>query len=301
MVQQGTRWCFTLNNPTSGESQALADLLESDHCKYGIVGRETGENGTPHLQGFCIFSNNKRFNTVKSLLGNRYHIELAKGNTNQASDYCKKDGDFDEYGTRPTSPGNQGSWEKLVSYLKDAESYPTDLDLMENFPSLYGRYKRAVLDFRQQLCPHPPPNHSLVQGDLRDWQLALEERLLDDPDDRSIHFLVDSEGNQGKTWFAKYWYGKHSACTQIMGAAKRDDMAHSVKCETKYFFINVPRGQMEYLPYGFLEMLKDRIVFSPKYDSETKILHHIPHVIVLCNEQPDMNKLSSDRYDIASF
>lgn len=298
MPGQGTRWCFTLNNPTSGEEGALADLLDSDHVRYGVYGRETGEEGTPHFQGFVIFTSNRRFNNVKALLGDRYHIELARGTNKQADDYCKKDGNFNTYGDMPSSTPKNSRWEQYRDWLKSLDNRPTELEILEAFPSLYGQYRNAALRFRDLLCPLPTPPQ---EGTLREWQQSLQERLLGDPDDRSIHFLVDEVGNSGKTWFARYWLRKYPEETQVISAAKRDDMAHAIDPDKKYFFVNVARSQMEYLSYAVLEALKDQIVFSPKYDSTTKILTHVPHVVVFCNEEPDITKLSEDRFDIVRF
>ena len=54
---------------------------------------------------------------------------------------------------------------------------------------------------------------------------------------------------------------------------------------------------MEYLNYGFLESLKDRMVFSPKYESQMKLLPNKVHVVVLGNEAPDETKMTADRYN----
>jgi len=53
---------------------------------------------------------------------------------------------------------------------------------------------------------------------------------------------------------------------------------------------------MEYLQYSFLESVKDGMIFSPKYDSTTKFMEQKCHVVVMCNELPDISKLSRDRY-----
>lgn len=54
---------------------------------------------------------------------------------------------------------------------------------------------------------------------------------------------------------------------------------------------------MEYLSYAVLEAIKDRLVSSPKYESVLKTMIYQPHVVVLCNEHPDENKMTSDRYE----
>ena len=72
-------------------------------------------------------------------------------------------------------------------------------------------------------------------------------------------------------------------------------MAYAVDPDKRVFFINVPRLGMEFLQYSILEQLKDRMVFSTKYTSEMKVLRTNVHVVVFCNEMPDMDKMSADR------
>jgi len=147
------------------------------------------------------------------------------------------------------------------------------------------------------LCPVRP----LVEGDLLEWQSALEQQLLAPPNDRQVHFLVDPEGGAGKSWFASYWLSKHAEDTQLLSVGKRDDLAHAVDSSKRFFFFDIPRGGMEYFQYSILEQLKNRVVFSPKYESTTKLLVHVPHVVVFCNEEPDTTKLTADRFDTVNF
>lgn len=99
-------WCVTINNFTED------DEINAYGCavvtKYCIFGRETGESGTPHLQGFIYFDNPQRFDSVRVLFNGRAHIENMKGTPRQASDYCKKDGDFFEEGTCPLTQTEKG-------------------------------------------------------------------------------------------------------------------------------------------------------------------------------------------------
>lgn len=103
-------WCFTVNNPTDEDEALLQE--DDDRVKYIVVGHEVGEEGTPHLQGFILFHNAVRFATVKESVGERAHLEAAKGNSFQAMTYCKKDGDFWEHGDVPKDPKAQGAEEK---------------------------------------------------------------------------------------------------------------------------------------------------------------------------------------------
>lgn len=121
--------CFTLNNFTEKEEQALKDGFGKWY-DYMIVGHEhmspnvfpnsklfdkqtEAKKWTPHLQGYfetCrpLGSNKpqrKSLKQVKMLLGNRAHIEKRWGTQFQAIEYCKKEGDYWELGT----PRKQGA------------------------------------------------------------------------------------------------------------------------------------------------------------------------------------------------
>lgn len=84
------RVVFTLNNYTQDE---LTTLLQDLGKHQYIIGKEVGESGTPHLQGYIEFATPVKFRTIKKILP-RAHLEKAKGNKQQNIDYCSKDGNF---------------------------------------------------------------------------------------------------------------------------------------------------------------------------------------------------------------
>lgn len=288
------RWCFTLNNYTPAELTALIDSAGS--FDYLCFGRERGNNNTPHLQGFFILPIKKRLNNVKALPGlARAHFEKARGTNEQAATYCKKDGDYDEYGEIPQSrQGERSDFDELKEWIKEQESRPTDRDVAEQFPSLWGRYRHACISFMDLFSPRP----QLVTGELRPWQEQLNNRLGEPAHDRHVMFLVDENGNSGKSWFTRYLYTENPDDMQMLSVGRRDDLAHAIDPTKSLFVFDVPRGGMEHFQYSVLEQLKNRMVFSPKYDSRVKILGKTPHVVVFCNEEPDRTKMSRDRYKI---
>jgi len=85
-------WSFTLNNYSDLEYCTILSYLIAKKYTY-CIGKEVGENGTPHLQGFISFKNPISFNTIKKLIP-KAHIEKCIGNQTQNFDYCSKDGDF---------------------------------------------------------------------------------------------------------------------------------------------------------------------------------------------------------------
>jgi len=71
----GAAWCFTLNNYSDEEEARIHEL----QCRYLVVGRERGEQETPHLQGYIHFANARTLGGIRRLVGPRAHCELANG------------------------------------------------------------------------------------------------------------------------------------------------------------------------------------------------------------------------------
>lgn len=111
------RVCFTLNNYTEEQFEAIKRHVFVDETAYAVIGKEKGESGTPHLQGYINFGrkNRKTFATLKSLLFNA-HIELAKGSDFDNQKYCSKDGDYYEHNT-PVGQGKRSDLNLCVSKL----------------------------------------------------------------------------------------------------------------------------------------------------------------------------------------
>lgn len=81
---RGRNWCFTLNNYSQDNINTLTQL----NCDY-VFQEETGENGTPHLQGVLIYKNAISFNSVKKIIP-KGHIEYCN-NVKASIEYCQKE------------------------------------------------------------------------------------------------------------------------------------------------------------------------------------------------------------------
>lgn len=87
--KRGRGWVFTLNNYTNQECEEI----KSWDCRCIVAGLETGEKGTPHVQGAVYFHSLKSLRTLKKLQPRAHWLKMC-GTWKQASDYARKDGDI---------------------------------------------------------------------------------------------------------------------------------------------------------------------------------------------------------------
>jgi hypothetical protein len=98
---------FTLNNYTDDEVTALNQIgLSIDTgaiVRFIIWGKEIAPSTrTPHLQGYVEFTAKRTPRQVHDVVGQRAWVEPRRGTQEQAIQYCKKEGDFTEFGTAST-------------------------------------------------------------------------------------------------------------------------------------------------------------------------------------------------------
>ncbi len=74
-------------------------------------------------------------------------------------------------------------------------------------------------------------------------------------------------------------------------------MAYAFEQTNRHLFVNCSKSMTEFLNYDFLESVKDGHIWSSKYESMVKTCAAC-HVCVMMNQEPDMGKLSEDRYEI---
>lgn len=148
-MNRSRNFCFTLNNFDENEIELISNLK----CKYCIFGKEKGENGTPHLQGYIMFNNARSFNSVKKLIP-RAHIEVAKGSPYSNFEYCSKDNNFIEIGNRPKGQGKRSDIDNIKDLVK---SGCNETDLFESAGSFqafrFGQVGRTLYTEHRKEAP----------------------------------------------------------------------------------------------------------------------------------------------------
>lgn len=154
-------WVFTLNNYTDDELSTLQTLstAEDTPFRYIIWGKEVGENETPHLQGYLELKKKKRLSQLKALLGDRYHFEPRRGTAQQAADYCKKEDDYEEFGSLKN---NQGKRTDLESACDDIKNGKTIAEVAVKHSPTFVKYVRGLNALA--LITQPKYTHGVERG-----------------------------------------------------------------------------------------------------------------------------------------
>lgn len=138
-----------------------------------------------------------------------------------------------------------------------------------------------------------------IINDLKDWQKMLLNIMSVEPDDRSVLWIYDKDGKNGKTAFGKYCQ-QHKLANYLKGG-KEGDMAYKLinkkVCRDVIIDYVKNKDNPNLVCYNFIENLKDGIIDSNKYESGWKFIT-TPHVVVFSNVLPNLSKMSADRWKL---
>lgn len=138
--------------------------------------------------------------------------------------------------------------------------------------------------------------------ELYEWQKQVLEIVDGEIDDRKVYWFWDENGCSGKTSLAKHICMTRSA-VYLNGCSKDVLFAVSKLLEDRDIRVAVfglARQDKSYVSYRSLEILKDGIGFSGKYESGMMLFNSM-HVIVFANFAPDLAGLSIDRWEIVKI
>ena len=139
---------------------------------------------------------------------------------------------------------------------------------------------------------------------LRPWQKDAFDLFSKAPDDRTIHWIYDEEGNSGKSWFQNYveGYFGYNRVFRCDLRIKHKDMCHILRkrpiTTVDIFLFNDSRSIKGDEPnmYRILEDIKDGAATTSKYDNQVMKFKTPNIVVVFSNSWPNRRHLSEDRW-----
>jgi len=179
----------------------------------------------------------------------------------------------------------RGHWEKPKGNKKQNYDYCTkDNDYITNMS--YGRKDKLLKKYNGVVW--------------KDWQKQILDIISKPIDNRKIHWIVDYDGNSGKSFLAKYIFLKYNV---IIAEGKKADIFNQIKMsidiniEPHIILVDIPRSGNKFVNYGCLESIKNGLIYSGKYEGGC-CAFETPHLIIFSNEQPCYESWSKDRYNI---
>ncbi len=118
----------------------------SDSIRYVCYGVEIApDTGRKHHQCYLQLKRKQRFTAMKKLLGARVHIEASNGTPDENRTYCKKEGDFHEFGTIMWS-GKRTDIDDAVDEIKSGKS--RDAVVLDN-PHVSIKYASGLRGYQE--------------------------------------------------------------------------------------------------------------------------------------------------------
>lgn len=185
MCDRKYAYVFTLNNYTETE---VTEIQGGDYS-YIVYGKEVGESGTPHLQGFVRFESAKTMSAIHKLKGWKRTALKPAEKPLSAIDYCKK--------------GEQSHSEWEAEGVKGS-TYGLNADIWER-----GEFKQGKRSDLNQV-------YEKVKGGVSVDEVAWEEpdaygkcfKVLDKLEDIRLRKTFRSEMTEGVWLYGKTGCGK---------------------------------------------------------------------------------------------
>jgi len=144
-MTQSKNWVFTWNNP---EYDAEPPNVWPD-VRWGVWQHEVGESGTPHYQGYVVFTKNTRLAWLVEHLPPGIHWMIRRGTHEEAKAYSTKT-ETRTHGpwfVNPDDEPQQGKRSDLAEVAEYIKTHNTK-ETAEAFPSLFIRYNKGLIAYR---------------------------------------------------------------------------------------------------------------------------------------------------------
>lgn len=233
--QRSKHWCFTVFVDSYDEAESLLQRAR-DKSEYLIFGREIcPSTGRRHLQGYVAFKTRTKFSSCRNYIPGA-HFERMRGSSAEAAEYCKKDGQYTEYGQLPSPTDAAGPFKSAISLAKEGKID----EVADVYPGIYLRYKRtleSMLKFSDtdlsRSCGYwlyGPPRCGKDYG-VREFAKEKGERLFNKPlnkwwdgyrnEENVLLSDVDPDNSKWLAYFLKIWSDRYVFTGEVKGGSIR--------------------------------------------------------------------------------
>ena len=275
-----------------------------------VIGNEFGDDGlfnNSHCHGYIQTKNKVKFEAVQQYFTQVLKLprldDLARPkDVKKCIKYCTKDDEFavvvgvDISYTSTRYKAYRYVLQRIRSNIKWTDPLPCKVAPFER-----ATFENMVRDFSIREKDYSRMK-AMEDFKLRPWQQMVTNLLSYDPNDRTIIWIFDRDGDTGKSMFAKYISHTNPRCLRVENVSM-GDIAYAFNEELhKIVIFDLPRQKNLNLnfKYGILEQLKNGHIFSPKYHSTEKSFVNV-HVVVLCNYLPEKKQLTLDRWMVLAL
>jgi hypothetical protein len=295
------RWCFTAFGFGQNQCKALKDWPDSGDISFLIIGlEECPHTQRPHIQGYVELAVQQRLNWVKqNPLPNHWHWEPARGTPEENALYCEKDNNYWEWGDRSdqrpktrSAAAHKARAEHMQRLAEQIRAHRTWAEVMRDDDITWQIASRMT--WAKNIYDTKPwkPFYLNVDAPGYQWQGKVARFFLGvDPDDRTIHWFYDPDGDTGKSKFVKFLLATHGAML-IPNDYKSSMSAYH---QQKIAVGDVPRDDV-WDNYRGLEKIKDGCLTQEKYEVVTKCTGEETHVAVFANHKPLTIRMTFGRW-----
>jgi len=138
-----------------------------------------------------------------------------------------------------------------------------------------------------------------LPGTLWDWQEDVKNRCMVEADDRTINYIIDFKGNNGKSKFCKYMCYHHNSLMLPWG--KTGDILNLVvkKGAKPIYLFDLSRAKPQDWARddisAAMEQIKNGHIVNMKYETDDFMMMP-PHIWCFSNQLPNISSMSLDRW-----
>ena len=229
--------------------------------------------------------------TLRSVMEPLCHVfvfqeEIGKKSGKEHLQCCfslKKRARFQEFGL-----SDKTSWRK-VKRLTECREYCSKLDTRK--PNTIPHTFNYTVPSERLIDPY------YIYPNMV-WQQDVIKNLSEPANMRNIYWYWSEKGNNGKSTVSNHLIDKMRG--RLIGGTCPSDIYYHLACINKtlknndILIYDLSREQSNKLSYTALEKIKDRNLFSTKYESKD---FKVPvlHIVVFANNPPIYEKLTGDR------